>query len=469
MPRKKRGGGASRSGKGGSAARGGSNVSKAADASSSTSSQGTRLGPRRGGGPPRRAGDPRGSAAIAFGCGYHQVNPFDRGDPYNPGNTLVGFICRKEGPFVGSLYITQVNYEKLDEPQVIYATPKLLYPYRKEEDHVYKNFAVSVAASMSHSYDGEEEEEEEKEKEKDTDEANGQPSSVLTSFFLSNKWNGTNVLVYKYTDREGQVYVSLKSKGSPFLTNGHYGNFEDQVRKAPELKRRPSQKSFKPTSKTFLPFDDTLPECLQPLLDTSVQSISFELCGDLLPHLVKYNFAIAMKPLFVIYTDGSISPYQVAADGPTSGEKDDECYGPEQFEQERVVKICQTFQERDFEANEKFRADKGLPHRYEYNHFIKEGRVLYLLDERGRVPKRKLYKVKPRDIEEVHWSTFDETMQGRVDEAIQKILQREKTLTKEALMEELDMGPKEWSRFGGQVWKYVEQLKRQDALPSKRS
>jgi hypothetical protein len=39
-----------------------------------------------------------------------------------------------------------------------------------------------------------------------------------------------------------------------------------------------------------------------------VQSITFELCGKKVPHLVKYDFELALMPLFITYTNGSISP-----------------------------------------------------------------------------------------------------------------------------------------------------------------
>ncbi len=77
-----------------------------------------------------------------------------------------------------------------------------------------------------------------------------------------------------------------------------------------------------------------------------------------------------------------------------------------------------------------------------------EGKVLYLLNEKGHLINRTMYKIKPPDIEEVHWSNFDNLMQGRVREAVEKCAQREKKPPEENLRDELDMGPKEWSRFG---------------------
>lgn len=104
--------------------------------------------------------------------------------------------------------------------------------------------------------------------------------------------------------------------------------------------------------------------------------------------------------------------------------------------------------------------------KYERGHFIREGRVMYCLNEKGRLIDRTMYKVKPKDIEEVHWSNFDVSMQGRVREALEKIVEREKPVTAQSFKEELDMGPKEWDRFGQDIMKYVESLPKSGALPS---
>ena len=114
------------------------------------------------------------------------------------------------------------------------------------------------------------------------------------------------------------------------------------------------------------------------------------------------------------------------------------------------------FQKSDLEANEKYRKEKNLQHRYEHNHFIVEGKVLYVLDEEGFILKRTMYKIKPKDIEEVHWGTFDEQMEGRVKEAIEKVVVRELEFNYENLRNEMDMRDKEWGKFGDKVQYYVE-------------
>lgn len=97
--------------------------------------------------------------------------------------------------------------------------------------------------------------------------------------------------------------------------------------------------------------------------------------------------------------------------------------------------MCSASQKRDLEANEEYRKKNNLKHRYEHNHFITEGKVLYLLDNQGRNLNRTMYKVKPKDIEEVHWGNFDATMQGRVKEAATKAILRGKRLIESSIRE----------------------------------
>lgn len=132
---------------------------------------------------------------------------------------------------------------------------------------------------------------------------------------------------------------------------------------------------------------------------------------------MKYNFDLDLKPLFITYTDGTITPCKNEGD-----------IGPLPFDNAHVRETCMQLQEQDFQANEKYRKENNLEHKYEYNHFIIEGRVLYLLDKDHKLIKRTMYKVKPKDIEEVHWSNFDATVQGRVREALEKLVLREKSV-----------------------------------------
>lgn len=331
--------------------------------------------------------DLKSGAINAFKCKGAMVDKFEKRDPFNH-NDVIGFICREKGPMQGSLYITHVNGVHT-EPQLIYGTPKLRYPYKNESTREFKTDFPTAAKVV-----------------------------------FGEKWNGMNVLAFRYEDALGKAYVSYKSKGTPFLSDGEHGNFLTLTHEAME---RAS-------------FDVTI--LLNKLyLDGELQSLSFELCGKKEPHLVDYGFDIEMKPLFGTKVDGSIFPIDVSSGYTTHN---------------RIEVECKLRQEADHAANKAFRKANGLKHKYEFNHFATEGKVMYLLDQNGYVIDRTIYKVKPEDVEDVHWETFGNNIQGRVSEAIKKIQLSSGVVDENSLRDELDMGPKEWNKFGKDVMKYVQ-------------
>jgi hypothetical protein len=175
-----------------------------------------------------------------------------------------------------------------------------------------------------------------------------------------------------------------------------------------------------------------------------LQSVSFELCGRLEPHLVNYDFDIDLKPLFKTFENGQISPI----------------VEPEELKDYKYtqlvenIKFCQKI---SLEQNENYRKEKNLKIKYEYDHFITEGFVLYLLDSDEMLLDRTMYKIKPSDIEEVHWATFDDKMKGLVNEAMLKMKQRNIPFTEDNLKIEMDMQKKEWKKFGSKVMKYIQE------------
>jgi hypothetical protein len=64
---------------------------------------------------------------------------------------------------------------------------------------------------------------------------------------------------------------------------------------------------------------------------------------------------------------------------------------------------------------------------YWFDHFIEEGRVLYLVGEDKCVINREsLYKIKPKDIELYHWEQFDSQVQCKVLLAVRSLFEKEK-------------------------------------------
>lgn len=337
----------------------------------------------------------KSKAASAFHCEAKMATIFERVDPFNPQNTLAGFICRKKGKMQGSLYITHINGVQA-APQLIFGTPKLDYPYTDQSDkREYKEI-------------------------------------VADKYMLANKWNGMNVMFYKYKNATGKQFITAKSKGTPFLSDTDVGNFLTLTKEAAAV-------------------DQDFQRHFDEFQRSKAQSITFELCGKKEPHLVKYDFDIALKPLFITRLHGGIKPI------------DETLIDSHMVWADDWKNMCKVYQEDGLKVNEKYRADNGLEHKYEYEHFITEGKVLYCLDSAGYIIDRTMYKIKPKDIEEVHWQTFDKNMQEKVKEAVRKIKMNEEVVSDETLAQELDMGHKEWSKFGRQILAFANSDGNQEA------
>lgn len=120
-----------------------------------------------------------------------KISHFDEVDPFNPQNRVRGIVNRRQGRHYGTLFITHVNNVKW--PQIVYATPKLHYPFKKEgtfwEWPEYDEIEIYP------------------------------------------KYDGTNVLVYAYTDGT-DTYWTAKTRLRPFLGQNSFGNFFDLFQEA---------------------------------------------------------------------------------------------------------------------------------------------------------------------------------------------------------------------------------------------
>jgi hypothetical protein len=89
----------------------------------------------------------------------------------------------------GSLFLTEVNGNKLNPEILIYGTPKLAYPYKDFESY---ELIVPICDKVFFC----------------------KPKILLlfniipnSNIMIANKWNGMNVLVYKYKNAEGKVFL----------------------------------------------------------------------------------------------------------------------------------------------------------------------------------------------------------------------------------------------------------------------
>jgi len=325
------------------------------------------------------------------------LDHFSRKDPFNPQNTVSGFINRLPGKMSGSLVITEVNGMMLQKPFLVKGTPKLVYPYKSSNS---------------------------------TDLIDFTRIEGIASYQFQRKWNGMNVLAFRYPDASGEWFISAKSKGTPFLSNV------------------PGAGSFLALVQEHLATNNTdlvklwmshLPKELSKLSEFHLYGISFELCGRKEPHLVKYDFDLDLKPLFFILDKG-IRPILIDTS------HTDPTIIPPLIESAKFLAEAENFD---------FSMKTGLPLDYEYERFAEEGYVLYTLDKNGFVINDTMYKIKPPSIEEVHWHTFEKDIKGRVREAIVKIVASEQLITPANLQAELDMGPKQWSKWGEEVMKFA--------------
>ena len=250
------------------------------------------------------------------------VEKFNEIDVYNPNNRVEGYINKRQGGLYGALWITHVNGKEVS--QLIYSAPKQHYPFDKENKWEFPEYDTIIAFE---------------------------------------KVDGTAIISYTYTDAEGNVFLTYKTRLRPFLGSGKYGNFFALWNEI--LKRYPINEQCFERSFNFV----------------------FELYGKRNKILVDYDELLDVKYIFSIRTiDGTIaSPgrYSLYYIPTVSQEKDIYKITPELYKQ------IQDELEKGLSIDEENKVIKG-----------KEGYVLYFF-KNGSC---KQIKVKPPSILKYHWS-----------------------------------------------------------------
>lgn len=151
-------------------------------------------------------------ACEIFNCSKNDLVTFHEvQDPLNPNNKLNGLVLKKEGSFVGSLYLTHVNDFELLTPQIIYGAPKINFPYQK------RNNVSSLDENNNNNNNF------------DRTQFIKFDNNGAYQYCITNKWNGANVLVFKYSDNEGNIFVSAKSRQTTFITERFYPCYVSNV------------------------------------------------------------------------------------------------------------------------------------------------------------------------------------------------------------------------------------------------
>jgi hypothetical protein len=166
--------------------------------------------------------------------------PFETEDNFN-NNILKGFLCRVGDHRYGAIYLTHIN--DIEEPQLIYATPKLHYPFDSAGTYRF-------------------------------------PPAKRVEVY--EKLDGTNILAYRYTCK-GQTYLTYKLRLTAVVRDSRFGPFLDFWREM--LKRYPD-----------IPRLPEINDC----------NISFELYGALNKHLILYKIPLDTAVLFGVDSKAEI-------------------------------------------------------------------------------------------------------------------------------------------------------------------
>jgi hypothetical protein len=180
-----------------------------------------------------------------LGVKTEEVGEFSIADSFNNDNLLAGYICRRQDHRYGALLITHIN----DEPcqQLIYATPKLHYPFDKNGDYHW-------------------------------------PECKDVKYY--EKLDGTNILAYHY-EYKGKDFVTFKTRLTPVVKDMGFGMFESMLRE-------------------YLDENTWVRESIEL---NPTMNLSFELFGSRNPITVKYDIPLALCLLFgVRRVDGAVRP-----------------------------------------------------------------------------------------------------------------------------------------------------------------
>jgi len=180
---------------------------------------------------------------IPFLITGKNVSKFKEIDPFNPSNIIEGYLCKTPDLKYGMLYINRVNGLKVDN--IVWATPKMFYPVDRNGNWVFPK---------------------------------------VREVRVYEKYDGTNILGYRYHDHDGNQFVTYKTRLRPILSDGKYGNFK----------------------KLWDKILDMYPEIPELILKSGC-NISFELFGKKNKHLVEYPMSLDTRILFARFDDGFIS------------------------------------------------------------------------------------------------------------------------------------------------------------------
>ena len=204
------------------------------------------------------------TAAQLLGIDPKFLQPFDTTDPFNDELRVEGFLCRRPDHRYGALALMRVGGEPV--PQIIFATPKLHYPFGKDGRFHFPPIRRAM---------------------------------------IYEKLDGTNVLAYRYLDAVGRLRLTYKLRLAPVLRNSKWGAFLDYWREL--LSQHPD---------------------IARLVELNDCHVSFEMYGARNAHLIAYEVDLSPAVLFGVRPAdaGIVAPFQLQTLGvpvaPLLGELD---------------------------------------------------------------------------------------------------------------------------------------------------
>jgi len=182
-------------------------------------------------------------AASLLGVGSEELDLFFIEDPFNPPNTIKGFLCQRSDHRYGALVLFEINGEEIS-PSVIYGTPKQKYPFKVKRGQKTYHWP-----------------------------------RTFKSVRIYEKFDGTNVLAYSYADSKGQKYVTFKTRLTPIIRDG-------------------SQACHRTLWEGLLKEDKNLQKASKTALEGL--AVAFEMYGYQNPLLISYEVPITARVIFGI-------------------------------------------------------------------------------------------------------------------------------------------------------------------------
>jgi hypothetical protein len=274
-------------------------------------------------------------AAKLLNVNIKKLQEFNVIDTFN-NNEISGYISLQPDYRYGAMVIYAVN-EKQTSPQIIYGTPKINYPeYSVENSKVVYTFQNLL-----------------------------KPDSVKR-IQVYEKLDGTAVCAYSYSDSKGKRYISFKLRLTPVIKNNKFYPLYDLWKTVMERYPYVSSKLYG----------------MEQLIEGRI-SLTFEMWGSSLTHLIKYQKSLYASLLFGVnqetagvipasYFDNLLNPLRPRV------------YGSNFTDIDKLYNECR-------DNNTATQNSEG---------FIigSEGYVFYIYTDRGWLQ----YKNKPPIIEEIH-------------------------------------------------------------------